>query len=184
MSGAIDLDTTLIIVNRSAISKPKECLIVAADFADPDRSLPIRDEAVADMLRSFAMQEMGVIQLPVGEPDSTVEFFHLDLQRDKKAVIKLESLCSMAWLRANHELERVREETKENFFSATLTGPIDAVAGAAELRQFLVNATNKRVQTKTGRSILLFHHSEANAPKEDIGSKPSSSPSQKVVRAA
>jgi hypothetical protein len=78
----------------------------------------------------------------------------------------------------------VREETRENFFSATLTSPIDAVVRAAELRRFLVNATNKRVQAKTGRSILLFHHSDANAPKKDIGSKPSSSPSQKVGEAA
>jgi hypothetical protein len=184
MSQAIDLDTTLIFVNRSAIDKPKEYLISADDFADPDRSLSIRDEAVAEKLRSFAMQEMALIKIAVGAPNSAIEFFHLDLKRDKKAVAKLESLCSMVWLRANQKLERVREETKETFFSATLTGPIDAVVRAAELRQFLVNATNKRVQTKTGRSILLFHHSEANAPKEDIGSKPSSSPSQKVVRAA
>jgi hypothetical protein len=180
MSNGIDLDTTLILVNRSAVSKPNECLIVAADFADPDRSLSIRDEAVAEMLRSFAMQEMGLIQLAVGDPGSPVEFFHLDLRHDKKAVSKLESLCSMIWLRANHELELVREQTRKNFFSDTLTGPIDAVVRAVELRRFLVNATNKRVQAKTDRSILLFHHSEANAPKNDIGSKPSSSPSQKV----
>ena len=44
---------------------------------------------------------------------------------------------------------------------------IDAVVHAAELRRFLVNATNKKMMTQTKRTILLFHHTEANAPDED-----------------
>ena len=61
----------------------------------------------------------------------------------------------------------MREESGEDFFSAVLTDPIDAVVQAAELRRFLINATNKKIMTKTKRTILLFHHTEANAPDED-----------------
>jgi len=165
MPSVMSLDSTLIVADRSAVAKSKEYLITMDDFADSDRSFSIADKTVADALRTFALQEMATIKLAVGDPKSTVEFFSLDL-KDAKAVAKLDKLCSLVWLRAKQEVEVVRESS-EDFFSDVLTNPIDAVVDAAELRRFLVNATNKKMMTKTKRTILLFHHTEANAPKEE-----------------
>jgi hypothetical protein len=165
MPKPIDLDTTLIIVNRSALAKANGYLISSEDFEDPDRSLPIRNARVADMLRVFAMQEMRVTKLAVGDTKALVEFFSLDIKQDKKAVAKLQKVSSLAWLHAIHAAELAREESEEGFFSAALTSSIEDVVRAAELRRFLVNATNNRMMTKTGRTVLLFHHSDANAPQ-------------------
>jgi hypothetical protein len=159
------------LVKPNALAKPSDYPIGQDEFDDADRSLRIWNGAVADALRSFAMKEMPTKKLAVGDPKSVVEFFTLDLRKDKKAVAKLINLCSLIWLRAKQDVEFVREESGEDFFSAVLTDPIDAVVHAAELRRFLVNATNKKMMTKTKRTILLFHHTEANAPDEDSGTK-------------
>jgi hypothetical protein len=167
MTTVASLDSTVLLVKPSALAKLSEYPIGQDEFADADRSLRIWNEAVAHALRSFAMEEMSIRKLPVGDPKSVVEFFALDLRKEKKAVAKLAKLCSLIWLRAKQDVEFVREESEEDFFSTVLTDSIDAVVQAAELRRFLVNATNKTMMTKTKRTILLFHHVEVNAPDED-----------------
>jgi hypothetical protein len=167
MMRVASLDSTIMLVKPDALAKQSEYVIGQDEFADAEHSLRIGNEVVAHALHSFAMEEMSIKKLPVGDPRSVVEFFTLDLRKEKKAVAKLAKLCSVIWLRAKQDVEFVREESGADFFSTVLTDPIDAVVQAAELRRFLVNATNKTMMTKTKRTILLFHHIEANAPDED-----------------
>src|SRR5215831_6951386 len=141
MSQLIHLDTTLLLVTPITLNEAGRHVIAVEDFASPEKSLKISNDALGKELNAFAMKEMALAKLPVGIPKELVEFYTLDIKRDKKAVSSLERICSLAWLRAVQCLEMVREQTGEAFLSAALAAPVERVVEVAHLRRFLCNAS-------------------------------------------
>ena len=112
------------------------------------------------------MEELKTSQVLVGsrEQPIQVEFFSLDLKKDKAAVAKLEKLVTRQWRRVINEFELARDDATDILVD-TLNGPANAIEAWIALRRFLSNALNPDVIRKTKRSVLLFHHEDANAPE-------------------
>lgn len=168
MTNFVHLDLSLTFA-PAAILKPGPKSVIGSDvFGSEDQHLIIRDADLARSLRDFAMREgMAVATIPVGASDdkTPVEFFYLDVKKNKKEVAKLSKLLGRRWLAVIQNAEVARDDADGNILSADLTGPMDAVENLIEVRRFIVNGTDPSMLTKKKRTVLLFHHSRENAPR-------------------
>lgn len=126
----------------------------------------LTSQELLDDLRTLAMEEMRVVQMPVGTSDqsSSVEFFALDLKKDKVALTKLRKIIGRHWRKVLNDFELAKDDASD-VLADTLNGPVGALASWLELRRFLSNAVNPEMMKKTKRAVLLFHHDRANAPE-------------------
>ncbi len=135
-------------------------------LSDGDQHLILPGGTLAQDLRKLAMEELKTSQILVGsrEHPVQVEFFALDLKKDKAAVAKLKKVVSRHWRRVINEFELARDDAAD-VLDDTLNGPANAIESWVALRRFLSNALNPEILRKTKRSILLFRHEDANAPE-------------------
>jgi hypothetical protein len=149
-------------------SKPSARPLIVDDVAlgDHDQHLVLPTGDFADALRKLAMEELKPTQIRVGSKEANypVEFFVLDLKRDKVAVAKLKKIVTRHWRRVVNNFEIARDETGD-IFSDTLSGAANEIEEWITLRRFLSNALNPELIRKSKRSVLLFHHEDANAPE-------------------
>jgi hypothetical protein len=168
MTNLVHLDSSLTLV-PAAILKPGPKSVIGSDvFGSADQHLIIRDADLTQALRDFAMREgMAVATIPVGSSDekTPVEFFYLDVKKNKKEMAKLSKLLGRAWLEVIQEAELARDEADGNLLSPDVTGPLDNVENMIAVRRFISNGTDPSMLAKKKRTILLFHHSVENAPR-------------------
>lgn len=170
MVPAVHLDSSLTFVSASMLKQGSKSVILPEVFGSEDQHLIIRDQELATLLQEFALREgMGIAKIAVGAADSNtpVEFFWLDVKKNKKEIAKLSKLLSRYWLTLVQKSELAREDAGCNLLSPDLTAAMGALENMIELRRFLVNGTNPDMLTKKKRPILLFHHLRANAPRAD-----------------
>lgn len=168
MTQPIHLESSLTFVQPAALKAGPKNRIDADVFADPDQHTVLRDARFAQSLRDFAMREgMGIATIPVGAKDdrTPVEFYFLDVKKNKKEMAKLAKMVSKRWLEAIQETELAREDAGGDLLSDDVTGSLDAVQSVVGLRRFLANGIQPSVVARTKRSILLFHHTLENAPR-------------------
>lgn len=135
-------------------------------LGDRDQHLILPSGTFAQDLRQLAMEELRTSQVLVGTRDQpvSVEFFALDLKRDKAGIAKLKKLVNRHWRRVSNDFELARDDATD-VLADTLHGPANAIESWIGLRRFLSNALNPDVIRKTKRTVLLFHHEDANAPE-------------------
>lgn len=161
------LATSFTAVLPAVTKQPSSKLINDDDFADADVHFILKDRSLAEALARFAMSDLAIAKANVGskETHSTVEFFSLDLKKNKKEIGKLFKLVATRWLQSLQSVELLRQEADGNLFSADLTDAVDLVVEIAALRRFLMNATDPTMLSKKKRTVLLFHHTAENAPR-------------------
>lgn len=167
MANAVHLDSSLTFVPASMLKQGPKNVIGSEVFESEDQHLILRDSKLANSIRDFAMRDgLAITKIPVGAADNNtpVEFFWLDVKKNKKEVAKLAKLLGRRWLEVVQKSELAREEADGNLLSTEVTAAIEAVENMIDLRRFIVNGTNGSVLSKKKRAILLFHHSLANAP--------------------
>jgi hypothetical protein len=169
MTAAVHLETSLTFVTPKVMKDEAKPHINEETFADPGEHASFGDEELAATLRGFAMKEMSLVKVPVGMNGSAekVEFFWLDVKKDKKAVQKLNKIMATRWVDLLWQFEKTREECGSDILSATLNDAAANIDEFLNLRRFLGEGTNPEVLKKGKRSVLLFHHSDANAPASD-----------------
>jgi hypothetical protein len=137
-------------------------------FASEDQHIIIDDAELAGSMRDFAMREgMAIIKVPVGSPDENtpVEFFWLDVKRHKKEMAKLGKLLSRRWLEVLQKAELARNEADGNLLASDVTSALNAVEHIIDVRRFFTNGTDPTTLAKKKRTVLLLHHTLANAPE-------------------
>jgi hypothetical protein len=164
------LDTSFTTVSPTVLKQPSSKPINSDDFADEDIHFIVRDRVLANRLSEFAMASgFGISKVAVGskETHTAVEFYSLDLKKNKKEVAKLFKLITVRWLEALQAAEMKRETEDGNLFSSALTEDVDTIVELASLRRYLLNAADPSVLSKKKRTVLLFHHRSDNAPRPD-----------------
>jgi hypothetical protein len=96
-----------------------------------------------------------------------VEFFCLDVKKNKKETAKLSKLLSRRWLQVVQEAELARQDADGNLLAPEVTAALAAVENVICIRRFLANGTDPTMLAKKKRTVLLFHHTLANAPESD-----------------
>ncbi len=168
MMNVVHLDASLTLVPPAMLKPGPKSVIGTEVFSSEDQHLIIRDAELTRALRDFAMREgMAMATIPVGSSDENtpVEFFYLDVKKNKKEMARLSKLLGRRWLQVMQNAELARDEADGNLLSADVTGPLDAVENLIEVRRFIVNGTDPSVLAKKKRTVLLFHHSRENAPR-------------------
>jgi hypothetical protein len=136
-------------------------------FASEDLHFILHDARLADLTYAFAkMFEMPKKKIPVGEDSTPVQFYWLDVKKNKKEMAMLGKLLCRNWLEVVHEVELARLNVDGNLFAPEVTPALAAVENVIAIRRFLANGTNPTILKKTKCPILLFHHTIANAPQE------------------
>jgi hypothetical protein len=165
---AIHLNTSLTFVPTTLLRQRPGNVIGPNVFASKDEHIIIGDTKLANSMRDFAMREgMEIAKVPVGSPDdhTDVEFFWLDVKKNKKEMSKLGKLLSRRWLEVLQDAELAREDAGGDLLSPEVTEAVVAVEHMIELRRFVSNGTNPTMLSKKKRNVLLFHHTLANAPE-------------------
>ena len=115
------------------------------------------------------MREMATAKVPVktNSHAEKVEFFWLDVKKDKKIVQQLNKLLAVHWVQLLWRFEKEREQWSGDMLSAHLNEAAADIEEFIKLRRFLRDGTDPDNLKKAKRSVLLFHHSDANAPDGD-----------------
>jgi hypothetical protein len=164
---AIHLNSSLTFVPATMLKQRPGNVIGPNVFASKDEHIIVADTKLANSIRDFAMREgMAIAKIPVGTPDdhTDVEFFWLDVKKNKKEMSKLGKLLSRRWLELLHDAELAREDDGGNLLSPDVTEAVDAIEHMIELRRFVSNGADPTMLSKKKRTVLLFHHTLANAP--------------------
>jgi hypothetical protein len=168
---AIHLNSSLTFVPATMLrQRPSSTLIGENVFASNDEHIIVADTKLANCMRDFAMREgMAIATIPVGSTDNhtDVEFFWLDVKKNKKEMAKLGKLLSRRWLELLYDAELAREDAGGNLLGPEVTKAVDAIEHMIELRRFVSNGTDPTMLSKKKRNVLLFHHTLANAPEPD-----------------
>jgi hypothetical protein len=167
MRNEAHLETSLTFAPPGAITPHSKPLLDADTFRDEHEHFVISDPVLASRLKKLAMQEMSLAKVLIGSASikDAVEFFWIDVKKAKKEIAKLQKLMSQRWVELLFEFEMKRNANS----GSVLTSDISQEAAALEkfllLRRFLLNGLHPNVLRKKKRSILLFHHLDANAPR-------------------
>lgn len=167
---SVHLDSSLTFIPPTMLRQRPGDVIDVSVFADADQHIILRDSELASCLREFAMREgMALAKVPVGSKDENtpVEFFWMDVKRSKKEVGRLAKLIGRRWVLAMYEVELARDENDGNFLSPAVTPAMSALENLVEVRRFLANGIDPSMLSKKKRSVLLFHHTLANAPQAE-----------------
>ena len=170
MTDAVHLQSSLTFVPPTMLKGRPGDVIDADAFASEDQHIILNDTDLAASLRDFAMREgMALAKIAVGsKEDSTpVEFFWLDVKKNKKEVTKLTRLLSRRWLESIQEVELAREDADGNLLAPEITSALGAIESMINVRRFLANGTEPSILSKKKRTVLLFHHTLANAPESN-----------------
>jgi hypothetical protein len=169
MTGARHLETSFIFVTPKAMKEVERTNINERTFGSRGEHITVDDERLAGSLQNFAMQEMAIIKLPVGANSHAeqVEFFWTDVKKNKKTLDRLNKILAMRWIELVWKFEQSREECSGNMLSVELNKAAADIEGFIKLRRFLIEGTDPDMLKKAKRSILLFHHSEGNAPQPE-----------------
>jgi hypothetical protein len=165
---AIHLSSSLTFVPATMLKQRPGGVIGPNVFASHDEHFIVADTKLANSMRDFAMREgMAIAKVPVGSTDdhTDVEFFWLDVKKNKREMGKLGKLLSKRWLEVVQEAELAREDANGNFLAPEVTEAVGAVGHMIELRRFVSNGTDPTMLSKKKRNVLLFHHTLANAPE-------------------
>lgn len=168
MTQAVHLESSLTFVPPATLKPGSKNLVDADTFADADQHSLIRDADFAQALRDFAMSEgMALATIRVGskEENTPVEFYYLDVKKNKKEMAKLAKLISRRWLEAIQEAELARDDADGDLLSDDVTDALSSVENIIALRRFIVNGTEPGMLTRKKRTVLLFHHTLENAPR-------------------
>ena len=165
----IQMESSFTFVAASMLKEAAGSVIDSKTFGSPDEHNILRDDALADDLRAFAMANLPLARIKVGsrEHNSAVEFFVLDAKKNKKELLVLKKLIGRRWLDLSYQLELTRYAANGDLFSDEVTEPIGAIENLIELRRFISNGTSSTLLTKQKRNILAFHHSASNAPQPE-----------------
>lgn len=168
MSQAIHLDTSLTFVTPKALTGAPGSIIGATTFGSKHEHCVLSDEPTAEFLRSVGMAELGFAKVLVGSKDhpESVEFFAIDVKRNKKLVDRLRKFLTVRWVELVAAFEKKRAEGDGDALSVELNEAAGAIESFIELRRFLNNGTDPEGLKKSKRTVLLFHHSSTNAPTE------------------
>jgi hypothetical protein len=165
---AVHLDSSLTFVSATMLRQRPSDVIGPDVFASEDQHIIIGDAKLAGAMRDFAMREgMAIAKIAVGSPDenTAVEFFWLDVKRNKKEMAKLGKLLSRRWLEVLHEAELARDEAGGDLLAPDLTPAMSAVEDMINVRRFFTNGADATMLSRKKRTVLLFHHTLANAPE-------------------
>ncbi len=165
MATPMHLETSFTFVTPKTMKDTEKPHISEETFGS-DEHTTIDDDGLAEALRSLAMQEMATAKVPVktNSHAEKVEFFWLDVKKDKKTVQKLNKLLAAHWVQLLWHFEKARDECDSNMLSAGLNEAAADIEEFIKLRRFLRDGTDSDNLKKGKRSVLLFHHSDANAP--------------------
>lgn len=166
MTTEMHLQTSLTFVTPNVLKNLQKPQINEQTFAASSQHITIDDEKIASSLQILAMEDMALVKLPVGlnSHAENVEFFFLDVKKSKKTVEKIRKLLALRWIQLIWRFEQSREECSGNILSAELNEPAADLETFIQLRRFLLEGIDIENLQKKKRSILLFHHSDANAP--------------------
>lgn len=166
---AIHLNTSLTFAPAGVLKAHTKPLLGETTFGDRHQHFVISDPVLAGNLRIFAMEELALVKALVGSPSTNemVEFFFLDVKKAKRELPRLESILSRRWLELLHVFEIERNSTRGCVLDIKLNSAGAAIEEFLQLRRFLVNGFDPELLKKKKRSLLLFHHADANAPTLD-----------------
>ena len=130
MLNSISLETSFTFVQTNALRSLERPQITDETFGNPNEHFVLSDVAIAEDLHRLAMKEMAIGKVAVGSAEQfeAVEFFYVDVRRDKATLSQLRNLISKHWLRLVYELEVSRNELAGDILSDQLTGKAAAVA--------------------------------------------------------
>jgi len=74
---------------------------------------------------------------------------------------------SRRWLRVVQEAEFARQDADGNLLAPEVAPALAAVENVISIWRFLANGTNPDMLAKKKRTVLLFHHTLANASEAD-----------------
>jgi hypothetical protein len=169
MSMIASLENSLTFVPANAIKAPDKPLVDERTFANAAEHFILYDADLVKRFHKLAMTEMAITKIAVGSAASheKVEFFWLDVKRDKKVIEKLRRIISQHWIKMLYQMEAAREEVGGNILAPELAKHANAIEGWIRLRRFLCEGADAEILRRKKRTILLFHHSRANAPNAE-----------------
>ena len=169
MMNAMHLETSFTFVTPNVIKNVQKPQITEQTFAAAGEHITIDDASLAASLRTLAMEDMPLIKLPVGlnSHAENVEFFWLDVKKGKKTVEKIKKMLALRWIQIIWRFEQSREECNGDLLSTNLNEAAADIESFIQVRRFLLEGVDSENLQKKKRSVLLFHHSEGNAPRPE-----------------
>jgi hypothetical protein len=161
------LETSLTFAPPAAITSHAKPLLDVNTFRDEHEHFVITDPVLASRLKKLAMEEMALAKVLVGSPTNmdAVEFFWIDVKKAKKEIAKLQKVVSQRWIELLFEFEMKRNSIGGSLLTSDLSREAASIEKFLQLRRFLLNGLHPNVLKKKKRTILLFHHLDANAPR-------------------
>ena len=165
------LENSLTFAPVNAIKAPDKPIIDERTFANAAEHFILHDTDLSQQFHKLAMTEMALAKVAVGSATSheKVEFFWMDIKKDKNVIKKIKRIVSQHWIKILYQMEAAREETDGNILAPELAKHAAAIEGWIRLRRFLCEGTDAEILRRKKRTILLIHHSHANAPNSDGG---------------
>ena len=124
MATPMHLETSFTFVTPKVMKDTAKPQISEETFGAVAEHATIDDEDLAEALRSLAMKEMATAKVPVRSNSHAedVEFFWLDVRKDKKTLQKLNKLLAAHWVQLLWRFETTREQCESDMLSQTQRG--------------------------------------------------------------